>query len=308
MLRLIIKFKKTKKGQDIIDNIVAMGIFTIAFLYVVYSTVSTIAPILETEEYIDVQLTAFTTIEKVISDPTYGLASRDHVISYDKLVEFLSKEDTAKYPFCPLNKSQNSYIKLLDSLGLIDTNNNLAKYNLQFVITSTYVKVQTLANVSQLDIDDFNYSLPNGYSVSDKIFYNTDKAYLGNNSYEFLVLRGNRGEDYNRVYIDINFNKNFQDEVDRGFYGYDGVTPKSGLAKNDDFNLSSQKYILTEVYKDGSGLEILNIDAADIILGYRRGYSDIVLVISRLVLIDEFGELKEKVITLIMWEGNRFPC
>lgn len=28
--------------------------------------------------------------------------------------------------------------------------------------------------------------------------------------------------------------------------------------------------------------------------GYKRGYSDIVLVISRLVLVDEFGELKEK--------------
>ena len=40
----------------------------------------------------------------------------------------------------------------------------------------------------------------------------------------------------------------------------------------------------------------------------QRGYSDIVLVISRLVLVDEFGELKEKKITLIMWEGNRFHC
>ena len=309
MCKIIIKFKKAKRGQDIIDNIVAMGIFTIAFLYIVYTTVNTITPLLETEEYIDVQLTAFTTIEKVISDPVYGLASRDHVISYDKIVEFISKEDTAKYPRCPLENSQNSYIKLLNKLGLIDYKNNLTKYNLQFIISSTHIKVQTLANVSQLDIDDFNYSLPNGYSVSDKIFYNTDKAYLGNKSYEFLVLRGNNGKDYNRVYIDANFNKNFQDEVDRGFYGFDSEgIPISGLSKNDDFNLSSQKYILTDIYKDGQGLEILGIDAADEILGYRRSYSDIVLVISRLVLVDEFGELKEKKITLIMWEGNRFHC
>ena len=243
-------------------------------MYIVYTTVNTITPLLETEKYIDVQLTAFTTIEKVISDPVYGLAS-SHVISYDKIVEFISKEDTAKYPRCPLENSQNSYIKLLNKLGLIDYKNNLTKYNLQFIISSTHIKVQTLANVSQLDIDDFNYSLPNGYSVSDKIFYNTDKAYLEINPMNFSS-KGNNGKDYNRVYIDANFNKISKMKL-IGFYGFDSEgIPISGLSKNDDFNLSSQKYILTDIYKDGQGLEILSIDAADEILGYKRGYSDIV--------------------------------
>ena len=52
-------------------------------------------------------------------------------------------------------------------------------------------------------------------------------------------------------------------------------------------------------------MEILNIDAADKIIGARRNYSDIVLVVSRLVLVDEFGTLSEKRVVLIMWEGNR---
>ena len=36
MCKIIIKFKKAKRGQDIIDNIVAMGIFTIAFVYSIH--------------------------------------------------------------------------------------------------------------------------------------------------------------------------------------------------------------------------------------------------------------------------------
>ena len=58
MIEILIKFKRQRKGQDIIDNIIALGIFTIAFLYVVYVAANSINPVIETSEYVDVHLTA----------------------------------------------------------------------------------------------------------------------------------------------------------------------------------------------------------------------------------------------------------
>lgn len=308
MLDVLIRFKKSRKGQDIIDNIVALGIFTIAFLYVVYLSVNTITPLIETEEYIDVELRAFTSIERIISDPVYGLVSKDHVLSYDKLVEFVAKENTSKYPFCPLSSSQNSYVNLLEQLNLLDIPNNQAKYDLQLVITSNYVTINTLANVTNIDINDYNFTLPTGYLVSDLPLYNTERAYLGEKFYEFLVVKGNKGQDYNRVYIDVNLNRNFQDEVDNGFYGYIAGVPRSGFGADQNFSLESKKYLITDITSNGQSLDILNIDSSDVTLGKRRSYSDIVLVISRDVLLDKFGELNSKKIFMIMWRGNRFPC
>lgn len=305
MIEILIKFKRQRKGQDIIDNIIALGIFTIAFLYVVYVAANSINPVIETSEYVDVHLTAFSSIEKIISDPTYGIVSRDHIVSYDKLVDFASREDTYMYPVCPLNSSDNSYIILLNKLGLIDYNAKSSIYDLQIMISSTYILVPTIAIIKQSDLDDFNYSLPDGYSVSDKLFFNTDKVYIPDKPYEFLITDENNDGEYDRLFIDVNQNRDFQDEVDKGFYGIVGGINRSGFIKDQNFSLESKKYIVTDIYKSGQGAEILNIDSSDKIIGARRSYSDIVLVISRVALVEEFGNLTEKRIVLIMWGGKK---
>ena len=306
MIEILIKFKRQRKGQDIIDNIIALGIFTIAFLYVVYVAANSINPVIETSEYVDVHLTAFSSIEKIISDPTYGIVSRDHIVSYDKLVDFASREDTYMYPVCPLNSSENSYILLLNKLGLIDYNTKSSIYDLQIMISSTYIMVPTIGIIKQSDIDDFNYSLPDGnYSVLDTLFFNTDKVYISDKPYEFLIADENKDGEYDRLFIDVNQNRDFQDEVDRGFYGIVNGINRSGFIKDQNFSLESKKYIVTDIYKSGQGAEILNIDSSDKIIGARRSYSDIVLVISRVALVEEFGNLTEKRIVLIMWGGKR---
>lgn len=306
MIGILIKFKRQRKGQDIIDNIIALGIFTIAFLYVVYVAANSINPVIETNEYVDVHLTAFSSIEKIISDPTYGIVSRDHIVSYDKLVDFASREDTYMYPVCPLNSSENSYILLLNKLGLIDYNTKSSIYDLQIMISSTYIMVPTIGIIKQSDIDDFNYSLPDGnYSVLDTLFFNTDKVYISDKPYEFLIADENKDGEYDRLFIDVNQNRDFQDEVDRGFYGIVNGINRSGFIKDQNFSLESKKYIVTDIYKSGQGAEILNIDSSDKIIGARRSYSDIVLVISRVALVEEFGNLTEKRIVLIMWGGKK---
>jgi hypothetical protein len=287
---------------------VALGIFTIAFLYVVYIAANSLNPYLEKTEYVDVQLTAITSIEKIMSDPTYGLVARNHVLSYDKLVDFVSNEDTSRYPFCPLETSTNSYISLLRKLGLLNYSDKQAIYDLQIIISSTNTEVKTIAIMKQSDIDDFNYTLPNGSSASSTYppHFNTETVYLGDKYYEFLIVDKDQNGNYDRIYIDINMNKDFQDEVTNEIYGREeNGDPKSGFVQGDNFILESRSYIVTDIYSSGEGAQILNIDAADIILGRRRSYSDIVLVISRLVLVEEFGNLNEKRLTVIMWEGNR---
>ena len=308
MFKIFLKFRKHRKAQDIIDNIVALGIFTIAFLYVVYVSANSINPVIETSEYVDVQLTAFSAIEKIISDPTYGIVSRDHVVSYDKLVDFASREDSYMYPICPLESSDNSYISLLKKIGLIDYTNKSSIYDLQIMISSTYIVAPTLGIIKQTDIDDFNYSLPTipiVYTPADNVYFNTDTVYIADKYYEFLVVDEDKNGEYDHVLIDVNQNRDFQDEVTRGFYGVISGTNNCGFIKDQNFSLESKKYIITDIYKSGQGVEILNIDAADKIIGARRNYSDIVLVVSRLVLVDEFGTLSEKRVVLIMWEGNR---
>ncbi|MCC7571771.1 MAG: hypothetical protein KO464_00080 [Candidatus Methanofastidiosum sp.] len=302
------KFKKSRKGQDIIDNIIALGIFTIAFLYVVYIAANSLNPYLEKTEYVDVQLTAISSIEKIMSDPTYGLVSRNHVLSYDKMVDFVSNEDTSRYSLCPLESSTNSYISLLRKLGLLDYSNKKSVYDFQILISSTHTEVNTIGIMTQKDISDLNYSLPADSSPSDTYppHFNTETVYLGIRAYEFLVIDKDQDGEYDHLFIDINMNKDFQDEVTNEIYGRDeDNNPRSGFIKGDTFILDSRSYIVTDIFKSGQGAQFLNIDAADIVLGRHRSYSDIVLVISRLVLVEEFGNLSEKRLTLIMWEGSR---
>lgn len=308
-IKALFKFKRSRKGQDIIDNIVALGIFTIAFLYVVYVSANSLTPYLERTEYVDVQLTGISAIEKIISDPAYGLVSRNHVLSYDKMVEFVASEDTSRRPFCPLESSTNSYISLLENLGLIDVDkDDRPIYDLQILISSTHTEINTAAIMTERDIDESNYLLPLGHSPLDQYppRFNTDRVYLGDKNYEFLIVDTDQDGKYDRLYIDSNMNKDFQDEVTSGFYGRDEEgNPKSGFTKGDTFIHESRSYIVVDIYSSGGGAQILNIDAADIVLGRRRSYSEIVLVITRNVLVEEFGNLNEKRITMVMWEGSR---
>ncbi|HNR43862.1 MAG TPA: hypothetical protein PKH80_01735 [Methanofastidiosum sp.] len=273
-----------------------------------YIAANSLNPYLEKTEYVDVQLTAITSIEKIMSDPTYGLVSRNHVLSYDKMVDFVANEDTSRYPICPLETSTNSYISLLRKLGLLDYSNKKSVYDLQIVISSTHTEVNTIATMTQSDIDEYNYSLPDGSSPNDTHppHFNTEPTSLGIRYYEFLVVDEDNNSEYDHLFIDINMNKDFQDEVTNEIYGRDeNNNPKSGFIKGDNFILDSRSYIVTDIFKSGDGAQILNIDAADIIMGANRSYSNIVLVISRLVLVEEFGNLSEKRLTLILWEGNR---
>ena len=265
-------------------------------------------PYLEKTEYVDVQLTAISSIEKIMSDPTYGLVSRNHVLSYDKMVDFVSNEDTSRYPYCPLESSTNSYISLLRKLGLLDYSNKRSVYDLQIVISSTHTEVSTIAIMTQRDKDDYNYTLPDGYFPNGTYppHFNTEPTPLGIRYYEFLIVDKDQDGEYDHLFIDVNMNKDFRDEVINEIYGRDEYNnPKSGFIKGDNFILDSRSYIVTDIFKSGDGSQILNIDAADIVLGANRSYSNIVLVISRLVLVEEYGNLTEKRMAVIMWEGNR---
>jgi hypothetical protein len=120
-----------------------------------------------------------------------------------------------------------------------------------------------------------------------------------------LIVDEDNNSEYDHLYIDVNQNDDFQDEVTKQFYGTIGGVPRSGFIKDQNFSLESKDYIVTDIYKNGDGAEILYISSADMTIGKKRSYSDIVLVISRLALMEEFGNLSEKRIILIMWEGDR---
>ena len=313
------------KGISIPDNLVAFLLFSAAFIYVVSSMSGYIAPYLEREEYGSISMAGYVALEKIISDPSYGIVEKDHVLDYDHLVEFKSAEP-------------GSYEELKDALNLKD----------DFVIevASTFITADTLGLVREEELDPSNpdqMTLPEGivyiynsegevigeikhqYIQDDDLHYNLERLTIGDETYEVLVVphiyedgntvdeKGNRY--YDRIYIDINKNRDFQDEVDQGdFYGYADVeqTKKiSGFGEGDIFQLwqaPTQAESLRVVGIDSKGYRVyfLNRKAVDMWIGDpsmmkyfpEKGElptgGSVIAVFTRLVLMEENEELKEK--------------
>jgi len=313
------------KGISIPDNLVAFLLFSAAFIYVVSSISGYIAPYLEREEYGSISMAGYVALEKIISDPSYGIVEIDHVLDYDHLVEFKAAEP-------------DSYEELKDALNLKD----------DFVIevASTFITADTLGLVREEELDPSNpdqMTLPEGivyiynsegevideikhqYIQGDDLHYNLERLTIGDETYEVLVAphiyedgntvdeKGNRY--YDRIYIDINKNRDFQDEVDQGdFYGYadEEQTKKiSGFGEGDIFQLwqaPTQAESLRVVGIDSKGYRVyfLNRKAVDMWIGDpsmmkyfpEKGElptgGSVIAVFTRLVLMEENEELKEK--------------
>ena len=326
------------RGISIPDNLVAFLLFSAAFIYVVSSMSGYIAPYLEREEYGSISMAGYVALEKIISDPSYGIVEKDHVLDYDHLVEFKSAEPS-------------SYEELKDALNLND----------DFVIevASTFITADTLGLVREEEINDPEHpmTLPEGrvyfykknkstgeieiaeiityqYTIGDDLRYNLERLTIGDETYEVLVVPhmviyekengdhycyGTVDKDgkkyYDRVYIDINKNRNFQDEIGLFFYGYsddDKHTQRiSGFGEGDIFQLwqaPTQAESLRVVGIDSKGYRVyfLNRKAVDMWIGdpsmmkYFPEEGEIptggsvIAVFTRLVLMEENEELKEK--------------
>lgn len=286
-----------KKGVSIPDNLVAFLLFSVAFIYVVSSISGYIAPYLEREEYGSVSMAGYVALEKIISDPSYNIVEKDHVLDYDHLVEFRADPD--------------AYEELKDALNL--------RNDFVIEIASTFTTAETLGTVTA----DDGITLPIGpffthsYEIDDVIHYNLERLTIGNENYEILVVPhmyedgSTVDEDdkrfYDRIYIDINKNRDFQDEVDLDVYG----VGKSGFVEGDIFQLLQapteiEGLRLVGIDSKGYRVYFLNRKAIDTWIGdssmmkYFPEKGDIptgggvIAVFTRLVLVIENEELKEK--------------
>ena len=296
------------KGAGIPDNLIAFLIFSVAFIYMASSISSYISPYLEREEYGNIVLEGYTALEKIISDPSCGIVVRDHVLNYDNLVEFKANPDSYEELKKALNLKNDfvievaSSLQTVDTLGIVDTNDTDPNNPNRII----------------LPIGPYNHQ----YVVDDHVHYNLETLTIGNEDYEILVVphvyengstedeKGNRY--YDRIYIDTNKNRNFQDEVDRGFYGYEDGTPISGFVTGDIFQITQAPTTIeglrvVSIDPEGYKVYFLNRKAVDIWIGdpsmmkyfpeekeeLPTGGSAIA-VFTRLVVMEENGELIEK--------------
>jgi len=281
------------KGISIPDNLVAFLLFSAAFIYVVSSISGYITPYLEREEYGSISMEGYTVLEKIISDPSCGIVVRDHVLNYDRLVEF--KADL------------NSYEELKDALNV--------KNDFVIEVASSIMTIDTLGIVDDDDINaDPPMIPPTGYDyTTTPLKYTILPVTIGAEDYEMMTVpKDVEGEwVYWRVYIDTNKNRNFQDEVDRGFYGYDNGNPISGFVEGDIFQLLQaptriESLRVVGIDPDGYRVYFLNRKAVDMWVGDpsmmkyfpEKGElptgGSVIAVFTRLVLMEENGELKEK--------------
>lgn len=284
------------RGISIPDNLVAFLLFSVAFIYVVSSISGYIAPYLEREEYGSISMEGYIALERIISDPSCGIVVRDHVLNYDHLVEFKANPD--------------SYEELKDALNV--------KNDFVIEVASSIFIADTLGIVDSNDTDPGNPNRiipPTGYDwQTTPLKYTILPVTIGAEDYEMMTVpRDVEGEwVYWRVYIDTNKNRNYQDEVDRGFYGYDNGTPISGFVEGDIFQLLQaptriESLRVVGIDPNGYRVYFLNKKAVDMWVGdpsmmkyfpeegeeLPTGGSAIA-VFTRLVLMEENGELKDK--------------
>jgi len=293
---------RNKRCASIPDNLIALILFSLAFVYIVHSMSGYITPYLEREEYGSVRMTGYTALEKIICDPSYGVVENDHVLSYDNLVNF--RTDPQKYE------------DLKKELGI-------PKKDFTIEVVSTLLYVDTIA----IATPDEGFTLPKydgvSYTLDDKPHYNLSEVKIGNEYYELLVVYKKPNPDekdkvYARVYIDIDHDRNFQDEVDLGFYDYSNDENHSGFIEGDTFTILQaptrmEKLKVVDVSAEGLSVTFLNSKAVDIWIGeptmmrYIEGEvvptgGGIIAVFTRLVLLDEGGNIKQKKIVFTMRE------
>ncbi len=282
------------KGISIPDNLVAFLLFSISFVYIVSVMSGYISPYLEREEYGQVAMEGYTALEKIISDPSVGIVTRDHVLNYDQLVELRADPD--------------SYEKLKENLNVRN----------DFVIEIAS-NIFTADTVGVVGSDEVNATPPivppEEYDwETTPLKYTVLPVTIGGEEYEVMsVPKEVDGEwVYWKVYIDTNKNRDFQDEVDRGFYGYEDGTPRSGFIEGDIFQIQQaptriESLRIVGIDPRGYKVYFLNKKAVDIWIGdpsMVKYFPDegkevptggsIIAVYTRLVLVEQNGELQEK--------------
>jgi len=326
------------KGISIPDNLVAFLLFSAAFIYVVSAMSGYITPYLEREEYGSISMEGYTVLEKIISDPSCGIVVRDHVLNYDRLVEFKADLNSYEELKDALNVKNDFVIEVastftaIDTLGIVDTNDTAPSNPDRIILPEGRVyfyKKNMLTD--EIEIDEI---IKYQYTIDDKIYYNLERLTIGNETYEVLVVphmviyEKENGDHYcygtvdkegkryyDRIYIDRNKNRNFQDEVDQYFYGYSAddkhTNPISGFGEGDIFQLlqaPTRIESLRVVGIDSNGYRVyfLNRKAVDMWVGDpsmmkyfpEKGElptgGSVIAVFTRLVLMEENEELKEK--------------
>jgi len=292
-----------RRGVSIVENMVAMVLFTAAFIFTVYSLANLVTPLLEREEAADMQLIAYNSIERIISDPEAGLAREDHVLSFDKLSIFLINEE-------------EKYEEVKDYLGL-------EGYSFKIIVASTFSRVSTYGiqkgNTNSPYIID--PSLPGStcdtgetcewvenYADLDddgitEYKYNIEDFVMGDKKYTILLTDStNDGNvNYVRLYIDYDQDDMFIDEKYRNY---------GNLKEGESFAVEGFKYTIISIYSDE--VELLEQGSVDMELGEELPYTieqggriyllnKPVVVISRLVLAVSEGSSEIKRLVFMIW-------
>ncbi|MCK4636628.1 MAG: hypothetical protein KAT49_01980 [Methanomicrobia archaeon] len=294
-----------RRGVSIIENMVAMVLFTAAFIFTVYSLANLVTPLLEREEAADMQLIAYNSIERIISDPEVGLAREDHVLSFDKLSIFLINEE-------------EKYEEAKDYLGL-------EEYSFKIIVASTFSRVSTygiqkgntnspyvidpsLPGAPPCDPDELVCKKVENYADLDddgiiEYKYNIEDFVIGDKKYTILLADStNDGNvNYDRLYIDYDQDDMFIDEKYRNF---------GNLKEGESFAVEGFKYTIISIYSDE--VELLEQGSVDMELGEELPYTieqegriyllnKPVVVISRLVLVVSEGSSEIKRLVFMIW-------
>ena len=294
---------RDKRGVSIIENIIAMVLFTSAFLFTIYSLSNLIVPLLGREEAVDLQLVAHNSVERIISDPGAGIVREDHIVSFDKISEFLKEEDE--------KAEEGKYMDLKTYLGIED-------YHCKIIIASTSSRVSTYGIQEYTGGDGEPYkvmgsSVPEENDVityadidSDSNYeykYNIEDFVIGEEKYTILIADSTDDEkvNYDRFYIDYDQDGDFRDEESRNF---------GNLTEGEGFSVEGFKYSIISIGENE--VELMEAGAVDMELGEDLPYiiedgerlyllNAPVVVISRLVLVVSGEEYEVKRLVYMVW-------
>lgn len=287
-----------KRGVSIIENIIAMALFTGAFIFTVYSMANLVTPLLGEEEAASMQIVTYNSVERILTDPSAGLIREDHVISFDKLSTFLIRED-------------EKYEELQTYLGI-------EEYNFKIIIASTFSRISTYGMQEDGTNDPYivtGSDTEEGETYNDVITYgdpdndgtaeykyNIEEFIVGDKKYDILTADSTDDNlvNYDRFYIDYDKDMWFTDEEHRGY---------GNLREGESFSIEGVKYTVIGITENE--VELLEEGAVDMELGeglpYAEGEERVyllkkpVVVLSRLVLVasEEGNEVKRLV--FMMW-------
>jgi len=292
-----------RRGGSIVENMVAMVLFTAAFIFTVYSLANLVTPLLEKEEAADMQLIAYNSIERIISDPEVGLAREDHVLSFDKLSIFLINEEE-KY------EEAKNYLGLEEysfKIIVASTFSRVSTYGIQKGNTNSPYVIDPSLPDPKCDAGETCQKVENYADLDDdgtiEYKYNIEDFVIGDKKYTVLLADStdDGNVNYDRLYIDYDQDNAFVDEKYRNF---------GNLKEGESFAVEGFKYTIISIYSDE--VELLEQGSVDMEIGEELPYTveqggriyllnKPVVVISRLVLVVSEGSSEIKRLVFMIW-------